>query len=144
MVCSGNTCRSPMAKVIMEQKLKGRGQFHRFEVDSAAFSGTSHSGATDNATLAIQKIYGQDLLVTHKSKKLTPELIEQADLILAMTQAIKSALPQEKSWTLKEYAGGSGDIADPYGPNLKKYLECATEISDLMDRVVDKLLIDQV
>ena len=139
LVCSGNTCRSPMAKVILEQKLKERGQLDRFEIDSAAFGNPTYDVASEYARAAIKQIYGQDLLVTHKSKKLTDELTEQADIILAMTGAIKKGLQPEKSWTLKEYAGSSGDISDPHGGNLERYLECAREISDLMDRIVTKL-----
>ena len=139
LVCSGNTCRSPMAKVILEEKLEERGQLDRFEIDSAAHDGTSLSDVSENARTAIIKIYGQDLLASHKSKKLTDEIIEQADLILAMTGAIKNELPPGKSWTLKKYAGSSGDIPDLFGNNLEKYLECAYEISGLMDSIVEKL-----
>lgn len=138
-MCGGNTCRSPIAKVLLEQKLKERGQLDRFEIDSAGYNAANDDDATKNAKAAIKKIYGQDLLASHKSKKLTTELTESADLILAMTGAIKNGLPQEKSWTLKEYADSSGDISDPFGNNLEKYLECAYEISDLMDSVVEKL-----
>ena len=139
LVCGGNTCRSPMVKVILEQKLKEGGQLHRFEIDSAAFDGTNHSGASKNARAAVKKIYGQDLLASHEAKNLTTELLEKADLVLAMTERIKNGLPQGKSWTLKEYAGSSGDISDPFGKNLESYLKCAYEISDLLDSVVEKL-----
>ena len=140
IVCSGNTCRSPMAKVILEQKLKERGQLDRFEIDSAAFDVPTYDVANENARAAIKKIYGQDLLASHKSKNITTELTEQADLILAMTGAINNKLPPEKSWTLKEYAGSSGDISDPFGKNLESYLECANQISGLMDSIVEKLV----
>ena len=139
LVCSGNTCRSPMAKVILEQKLKDRGQLDGFEVSSAAFDGTDYPEASRNAREAIKKIYGQDLLAAHKSKNLTAQLTGQADLILAMTEAISDRLPQGKSWTLKEYAGSSGDIEDPFGKNLEVYLECAYEISDLIDSILEKM-----
>jgi len=112
-VCSGNTCRSPMAKVILEQKLEDRGQLDRFVVDSAAFNDTDYPEASRNTREAIKKIYGQDLLATHKSKNLTSQLTGKADLILAMTGAIKNMLPLEKSWTLKEYAGSSGIYGTP-------------------------------
>lgn len=138
-MCEGNTCRSPIAKVLLEQKLREREQLDRFVIDSAGSNATNDDDATKNARAAIKKIYGQDLLATHKSKKLTDELTEQADLILAMTGVIKDGLPQGKSWTLKEYAGSSGDVSDPLGKSLESYLECADEISDLMDRVVEKL-----
>jgi protein-tyrosine-phosphatase len=139
LICSGNTCRSPMAKVILEHKLKERGQLDRFEIDSAAINGTSHSDASENARTVIIKIYGQDLLANHKPKKLTDELTKQADLILAMTGAIKNTLPQGKSWTLKEYAGETGDVADPFGGSLDTYLKCAKEISSLLEKVLPKL-----
>ncbi len=139
IVCGGNTCRSPMAKVILEQKLKEAGQLDKFGIDSAAFDGATYSGASENARTAIKKIYGHDLLASHKSKKLTTKLTGQANLILAMTERIKKELPQGKSWTLREYAGSSGDISDPFGENLESYLECAYEISDLMDSLVKKL-----
>lgn len=140
IVCTGNTCRSPMAKVILEQKLLERGQQDRFEIDSAAFGFPTFDVASDNARKAIKEIYGDDLLVSHWAKYVSPALIEQADLILAMTGAIKDGLPSEKSWTLKEYAGSSGDISDPYGGNLETYLKCADEISGFLDGVVEKLV----
>ena len=138
-VCSGNTCRSSMGKIILKQKLTELGQLDRFEIDSAAFGNPTYDVASEYARAAIKEIYGQDLLANHKTKKVTTELTEQADIILAMTGSIKNGLPQEKSWTLKEYADSSGDISDPYGKPPEKYLECAYEISDLMDSVVEKL-----
>ena len=110
-VCGGNTCRSPMAKVILEQKLAALGELGGFEIDSAAYDGPTYAGASDNARDAIKKQFGQDLLASHKAKKLTPELAEKADLILVMGARMKKGLPPGKTWTLKEYAGGSGDIA---------------------------------
>lgn len=138
LVCSGNTYRSPMAKVILEQKLKELGKLDRFNIDSAASSGIGAVKVADNARKAIKKIYGEDLLANHWAKYLSADGIEQADLILAMTGAFKEGLPQEKSYTLKEYAGSSGDILDPYGGNLESYLECAREISDIIDRILEK------
>lgn len=139
LVCGGNTCRSPMAKVILEQKLNERGQLDRFVIDSAAFGPPTDDIASENARAAIKKIYGQDLLSSHKAKKLTTELTDKAELILAMTGAIRNGLPKGKSWTLKEYAGSSGDISDPYGQNLERYLKCAYEISDMMGGIIEKL-----
>ena len=109
-----------MAKIILEQKLKERGRLNGFEIDSAGSNATTDDGVTKSARAAIKKIYGQDLLANHKAKEPTTELTEQADLILVMTEAIRTELPPEKSWTLKEYAGGSGDIADLIDSILEK------------------------
>lgn len=138
-VCGGNTCRSPMAKVILQQKLKAKGMLDRFEIDSAAYGPPTQEGASTNAREVIKKLFGDDLLASHKSKKLTPELIEQADLILVMKAGMKESLPQAKAWTLKEYAGGAGDVADPYGGGLDTYLKCAQEISGALEGVLPKL-----
>ena len=135
-VCGGNTCRSPMAKAIMVEKLKGRGLLDKYEIDSAAYDGPTSSGASSNAKEAIKKLYGDDLLASHKAKKLTPELIAWADLILVTGARMKKGLSQEKTFTLRESAGELGDIADPFGGGLDIYLECAREMSDILDKII--------
>jgi protein-tyrosine-phosphatase len=141
IVCGGNTCRSPMAKVILEQKLKTIGKLDAFEVDSAGYDGPTLAGASANAKVAIKQLFGQDLLASHQAKKLTSELADKADLILVMAARMQKRLPPEKTWTLKEYAGGSGDVNDPYGGSVVVYLDCASEISTALDAAVTKLLL---
>jgi len=138
-VCGGNTCRSPLAKVILEQKLRTRGQLDRFQVDSAAYDDRSHQWASTNARRAVTKLFGDDRLASHNAKKLTPDLVEQADLILVMEARMKTGLPPEKTYTLKEYAGRSGDVADPFGDSLEGYLDCAREISSALEDILPKL-----
>ena len=90
-----------MAGVILEEKLKKLGKLGIFEVDSAAYDFPTFTGASENARAAIKQLFGQDLLATHKSKKLTPELAEKADLVLVMGARMKQGLPIGKTWTLK-------------------------------------------
>lgn len=139
LVCGGNTCRSPMAKVILEQMLKAEGQLNKFEIDSVAYDGPTYQGASNNAREAIKRLFGADILATHKTKKLTPHLVKWADLILVMGARMKKGLPLSKTWTLKEFAGGSGDVADPFGGNFDVYLECAREISGTLEAILPKL-----
>ncbi len=139
LVCGGNTCRSPMAKVILKQKLKAIGQLDKFEIDSAAYDGPTDPSASSNARGAIKKLFWDDLLASHKAKKLSSSLVEQADLILVMGARMKKGMPSGKTWTLKEYAGESGDIADPFGGNLDVYLKCAHEISNAIEAIIPKL-----
>ena len=140
-ICSGNTCRSPMAKVILEQKLKAIVEIGRFEVDSAAYGDPTDENANPNAIEAIKSLFGDDLLSSHSSKKLTSDLIERADVILVMEGGMKKGRPQEKTWTLLEYAGGSGDIGDPIGYSVEIYIDCAHEISDALDKALNKLVL---
>lgn len=129
-----------MAKVIVEEKLKKIGEFDTFEVESAAYDSPTYQGASTNAREAIKQLFGQDLLASHKAKRLTPEFVEKADLILVMGSRMKKGLPPAKTWTLKEYAGESGDIADPFGGGLDVYLKCAREISDALEAILPKLI----
>ncbi|MCR4393531.1 MAG: hypothetical protein NUV31_04065 [Dehalococcoidales bacterium] len=140
LVCGGNTCRSPMAKVIFEQKLKAIGKHNEFVIDSAAYDSPTYPDASQPAREAIKKLYGADLLASHRSKKLTPDLAKEADLILVMSSRMKENLPPEKTYTLKEYAGDAGSIADPFGRDVKTYLKTAQEISNAIDKIIPKLM----
>jgi len=129
-----------MAKVIFEQKLREMGKMDEFEIDSAAYVRPTYQTATDNAREAIITLYGEDLLSSHQSKKLTSDLMLWADLILVMSSSMKVELPSEKTYTLKEYAGDTGSVADPFHRDLETYLKTAEEIAYAIDKIIPKLL----
>lgn len=112
LVCGGNTCRSPMAKVILEEKLKTAGALAGFEIDSAAYDSPTLPGASENARTAIEMLFGKDLLVGHRAKKLTSELAKRLAL------ADRSLTPPEQTlstgillylWT-NEVLGRIGEV----------------------------------
>ena len=138
VVCMGNTCRSPMAKVIMEQKLMAVNLPDKWEIDSAAYGIPTLNRASKEAREAIKIKYGQDLLASHQPRRITPELMQWADIILVMTNSMKQGLPQNKTFTLKELAGGLGDISDPYGQGVAVYLQVADEIAAAIDKIIAK------
>ena len=138
-VCAGNTCRSPMAKVIMEQKLKAARISDKFEIDSGAYGRPTMNYVSAAARAAIKIKYGEDLLASHKPRKITPALVRQADIILVMAGWMKEGLPQSKTFTLKDFAGGSGDILDPFGQGIDTYLAVADEIAEIIDKILPKL-----
>ena len=119
-VCGGNTCRSPMAKVILEQMLKEKGLGTQFEVDSAARHRPDGTSAHPNSRETIKELYHDDLLADHVPKGLTTDIVEKADLIMVMEDHMKPGLPVEKVVVLR--------IADPFGPDIGKYKTCATTI----------------
>jgi len=131
-VCTGNTCRSPMAQALAIH-LFGEG----YEIASAGIMAMQGSAAS---THAISAMLQRKLdLAAHKAQMLNEELIEWADLILAMTDGHKSAINSEKVHTLGEYAGTSVSVSDPYGGNLQVYLNCAEEIYILLEEIKNKL-----
>ncbi len=106
-VCTGNTCRSPMAQAYFNYKVKDCNQ--HIAADSAGTSAFYGDFATVESIDAMKTIYDIDLS-EHRSKKVTLDLINQADLTLTMTNSQKvilnNAFPQakDKIFTLTEYA----------------------------------------
>ena len=137
-VCTGNTCRSPLAAAIME-KIAVENDLDVL-IESAGLFANVGGTASDEAIEALDKM-GIDLTF-HQTKPITEELIEKSDIILAMTQAHKELLKPmagDKVYTLKEYAGENGDISDPYGGDLEEYEETANEIYDTLVDVAEKI-----
>ena len=106
-VCTGNTCRSAMAAAIMADIAEKNDL--DVVVDSAGVFATIGECAAVNAIEAVKK-YGVDLSL-HRTKPLTEELIDMADVILVMTDAHKMLIEnmaKEKVFTLLEFAGDEG------------------------------------
>lgn len=135
----GNTCRSPMAKVILEQKLKRANMESIVAVDSAGIE-PIYPVASEGARKAITSMFGADLLENHQTKRLSGELVAWADLILAMELRPMMGLPREKTFTLSESAGVRGEIEDPWGGNEEAYAKVARDIVKCIDRAFSRVV----
>lgn len=142
-VCTGNTCRSPMAEGILRAAAKGTS----FKTSSAGlFAGGEP--VSKNAVLVMNEI-GIDIS-GHVSRQLTRDMLEEFDLVLTMSEshknAIVSAFPEykDKTFTLPEYAGESGgEIPDPFGGDVETYRKCRDSIGKYVNTgVVPKLRIN--
>jgi len=138
-VCTGNTCRSPLAealakKVLAERlgcttdELPGRG----FWVISAGVQATHGDPASeDSVTVAAE--YGADL-TSHESKPLNPQLIAAADDIIAMTRAHALALMSRYPGVEPRLLCGDADLDDPIGAGLGVYRACAQTMHTHLER----------
>lgn len=127
-VCTGNTCRSPMAEAIFN--ISGKNAVSM----SAGISVGGSETAEKNAILAASEL-GTDLKY-HIPVQLTAEMLENADIIAVMTQTHKLYLPKsDKIKTVSELVGEKFDIADPYGGELETYRQCAAQIKKLIDEM---------
>lgn len=133
-VCSGNTCRSNMAEALFKRLLwerLGEGSFD-IEVESAGITAIPGARAVP-LVIEVMRERGIDLS-SHKAKRLTPELIERADLILAMNtqhmNAVVKMVPSaiDKVFTLKEFAGGKSLIRNIL-ENCEAYVKSTQELS---------------
>ena len=109
-VCTGNTCRSSMAGAIARDLVQKKGwSEEQVMVLSAGLAAVPGAPAAPEAVKAMEE-QGLDLK-EHRARSITPQLVEEADLILAMTRDHKRRLlaqfPQHRSkiYTLAEYAG---------------------------------------
>lgn len=144
-VCTGNTCRSSMAKVLLRDILAKR-DLSGYEVDSAGLAASPGEKASPKAILAVAEL-GLDL-DSHRAKQLTAELLLWADLVLTMTaghkKVILEIMPKMKNkvYTLKEWAGNQMedfDIVDPYGQSEEVYCSCRDELNKFLAKAADKL-----
>lgn len=137
-VCTGNTCRSPMAEALFRDLVAKRLGCRPDEVESrgvvvasagiAAWAGGRASG---NAVEAMEE-RGIDL-TAHASQPLSDELVQQADLIWTMTNSHRAAITSqfpEAAGRVAVLSPDRRDVLDPIGGPLPVYRECARQIHD--------------
>jgi protein-tyrosine-phosphatase len=142
LVCSGNTCRSPMAEALLRRRLSIDGS-EDVSVGSAGTAAMEGEPASEGAYLVALED-GLDLS-GHRARLLTPDLVASADLILTMS---KSHLARAvalggagRTFLLGEF-GGSGrasEIRDPFGADVSVYRETLAELRLVTDAVVRRL-----
>lgn len=140
-VCTGNTCRSPMAEIILKNKLKLAG-VKGYRVSSAGISAENGAKMSKNSAFALKKLgykpYG------FKAKLATGEELIKSDMIICMTRTHKSAIQNFPNvYTIAEVAGGN-DISDPYGKDVNEYIKTSHELEDACNVILEKILNDEL
>ncbi len=145
LVCTGNTCRSPMAEALLKRQLDQRlgnspsGTIipHVTSVGLAAMPGEPAS----LQAVEVMKERGLDIS-DHSSQPFGEQIIRSADLILTMTQSHRNAIltrwpeAQSRVHTLRH---DGRDITDPVGAPVEIYQACADQIESELTRWVDGL-----
>ncbi len=139
-ICDSNTCRSPIARTVLERMLAERGLQNLMAVDSAALDTSPPTSASKGAKKAITGTYGSDLLAQYPPKPVSDELLAATDVILTMERDQTKGMPADRTFTLREYAGSSGDIDDP--AFSQDYEDCIRDIRSCIEAALPRLLAD--
>lgn len=145
-VCTGNTCRSPLAEVIARRSLADRG-WENVEVRSAGVAAVSGAPASEAAARTAVR-HGLDLS-PHRSNVLGPELLAWADLVLTMSAGhlarVADAGAAEKAALLTTFAAGDDStgvlpsVPDPFGGSDYEYEATFILLQGLVERALHRL-----
>lgn len=145
-ICTGNICRSAMAEGMMRKLVQEQNK--EAEVYSCGIYAETGDYATYNAVEAASK-YDADIS-NHRATNIRDSKIEEMDVILCATISHKQSVLylhpelEGKVFTMKEYAkldknGQDMDIKDPWGYDMDVYENCAKEIKECLDIIINKI-----
>ncbi len=144
-VCTGNTCRSPMAEMQAKQQVESAG-YAGLGVTSAGTAAQDGSKASDLA-LRVAANRGLDLS-DHRARALTPERIASADLVITMTRlhsdAVAHLAPGAPVILATEFLPAGHplhglDVPDPFGSGVEAYEATWEVLEECVDALFDEL-----
>ena len=138
-ICTGNTCRSPMAEGLAREMFG-----NSVQISSAGMEACVGESANTNA-LQVLKEQNVDLS-RHRSRRIRVELMADVDWIIPMTQAQEEALNRlfphyaHKTRYLGAWGERKRDVLDPWSGSLEVYRQTAHEIRELLSALKSQLI----
>ena len=135
-VCTGNTCRSPMAAALANNIFTKRG-IAAVAISCGVFA-TPGSRASQNAAKVMKDGWGIDIS-SHKARITCENDVGAADFVIAMTAGHKNHLVMQypefadKIYAVNEICSDGQDIDDPFGAGTDIYLQCARQIENFLE-----------
>ena len=142
-VCTGNTCRSPMAEAVARKIAIERGLT---DVDATSAGTSAHDGSPASDGALLVGIERNMDLGPHRAQTLTRDLVRDADLVLAMgphhLERIEALGGGGKAYLLSDFASRGASmraISDPIGMELDVYRATADELEAEIRRALDRI-----
>lgn len=148
-VCTGNTCRSPMAEMLMRKQLAERIGCSIDELEDRGFTVASAGiaagpGGGRAAPEAVELLAKQGLnLNSHASQSLTESLLQFADYVVTMTRGHREAIVAhwpEAADRVHTLSRNGVDVSDPIGHGADVYQQCANQIDEMIVPWVDQIM----
>ncbi len=141
-MCTGNTCRSPLAagvcRALLARRLgctEGELPARGFVIQSAGVAAVPGDAASPEA-VAAARVYGADL-AGHRSRQVTPDVLAGATDVLAMTHGhgvlLALRYPNDAG-RVRLLGGPGGDVPDPIGGDAAVYEACAASVVRYLER----------
>ena len=147
IICTGNTCRSPMAEKLLQHALAAEEEpLNGLKVESAGVAAIPGEPPSAHSIAALNRINID--LTSHKSKPITQELIDNAFMILGMTDSHLDTLEFNYNQNLPKHVflfrglmepGETRQIPDPYGKNFDAYRECLDTMAEAIPSLIKYL-----
>lgn len=137
-VCTGNTCRSPMAEGLFKKMLADK-NIDNISCSSAGLFAMTGDEVSQNSVKACER-FAVDISA-HRARRITSYILDETDKFVCMTNEHAASLslyvPSEKIVVL------GGGIADPYGGDLETYILCANSIRTALNEQFDEITAEE-